>query len=65
MIIQAGVQNPARGLKVEKHHPEGKNKTYDVLSVRREHGNGTKILGKSESSISKGKTKTKKDIGSC
>ena len=34
---------PARGHKVEKHHPEGKNvKTYDVLSIQRENGNGTK-----------------------
>ena len=51
-----------------------KGKTYDVLSTKRENGNGTQILGKSDVSkkqkkeeikLKKEETKTKKDADSC
>ena len=52
-------KNPARGDKVEKHHPEGKN-VRRTLSIQREDGiiNGTKIFGKCD--ISKDTQKERK-----
>ena len=35
-----------------------KGETYDVLSIQRENANGTKILGKSDTSKEKEKKKT-------
>ena len=46
----------------DKKTPSGK-KTYDVLSIQRENGNGTKILGKSDMIISKKETKRKAKKG--
>ena len=31
--LAGGVKNPARGYKVEKHHPEGENVWRTVLSI--------------------------------
>ena len=62
-------KNPARGHKVEKHHPEGKNVPDTMYSpFKKENGYGTKILGKndiSKETKKKDETKTKNDLGSC
>ena len=54
--IITDLKNPARGHKVENHHPG--EKMYDVLSIHEEKGNDTKILGKND--ISKERRKRKK-----
>ena len=43
------VKNPTHGHKVEKHTIRN-GKTYDVLPIQRENGNGIKTLGKSDNS---------------
>ena len=45
ILTQADVKNPARGHKVEQNTML-KEKSYNVLSIQRENGNGKKVLGK-------------------
>ena len=54
-------KTPARGHKVVEKHIR-KEKTYDALSIQRDNGNGTKILGKSDTPQYKQKKKRKKRV---
>ena len=69
-LILPKSNNLARGHKVGKHHPDGKNvrHTLGVLSIQRENGNGTKIHGKRDIFKETKKIKqqkAKKDADSC
>ena len=49
--------------KVEKHHPEGKNKKRTYSPIQRENGSGTKMLGKSYTISETKKSKKRKRKG--